>query len=47
MKASRVSGSPEIFNVFYDNFWETTLEDIPSENIVNGDEINLSDDPWN
>lgn len=44
MKTSRASVSPEVINEFYDNL-ETTIKDIPPENIVNYDETNLSDDP--
>ena len=40
----RASVSAEILNQYFDNL-ETTLIDVPEENIMNYDETNLSDDP--
>lgn len=44
IKRCRTNLSPEIINQYFDNL-EINLKDVPASNMVNYDEINLSDDP--
>lgn len=44
IKVSRASVTPETIRCYFKEL-ETTLKDVPPENIINYDETNLSDDP--